>query len=157
MGVGKVIDPSLSWDDLAWVRSLSTLPLVLKGILHPLEAAMAVEHGVDGLVGSNHGGRQLDRVPASIDALAPVVDAVDGRAEVYLDGGIRAGTDVITALALGARAVFIGWPYVFALAAGGEPTVALCFDMLMRELRDAMAQSGARTIEELAADMVLDR
>jgi 4-hydroxymandelate oxidase len=155
-GVGKTIDPSLSWDDLAWVRSLSTLPLVLKGILHPLDAAMAVEHGVDGLVVSNHGGRQLDRVLASIDALAPIVDVVDGRAEVYLDGGIRAGTDVVTALALGARAVFIGRPYVFALAAGGEPSVTLCFDILLRQLREAMALSGARTIEELAADMVLD-
>ncbi|MFI5262496.1 MAG: alpha-hydroxy acid oxidase, partial [Candidatus Limnocylindrales bacterium] len=153
-GIGGEIDPTLDWDDLAWLRSLSDLPLILKGILDPADAARAVEHGADAIIVSNHGGRQLDRTPASIDALEGVVEAVAGQAEVYLDGGVRRGTDVVTALALGARAVLIGRPYVFALAAGGESGVARCLEILDREVRLAMALLGAPTVAELTRDRV---
>lgn len=153
-GVGEAIDPSLSWKDLEWVRSLSGLPLVLKGILDPVDAAMAIDHGAEAIVVSNHGGRQLDHALATLDALAPIVAAVNGRAEVYLDGGIRSGSDVATAVALGARAAFVGRPYVYASAAGGEIGVGRCLDLLAAQLRQAMALSGAGTVRELTPGMV---
>ncbi|MGH3038312.1 MAG: alpha-hydroxy acid oxidase, partial [Gaiellaceae bacterium] len=108
--LGKIVDTSLTWRDLEWLRSECRLPLVVKGILTAEDAALACEHGCAGVVVSNHGGRQLDGVSASLDALPEVADAVAGRAEIYLDGGIRRGTDVAMALALGARAVFVGRP-----------------------------------------------
>jgi 4-hydroxymandelate oxidase len=150
-----LIDESLTWADLAWLRGLSDLPIVIKGILDPADAARAVEHGATGIVVSNHGGRQLDRAPASIDALERVVDAVAGRAEVYLDGGVRRGTDVVTALALGARAVFIGRPYLYAMAAAGEAGVLRCVEILEAELRTAMKLLGAPTLAGLTRDRVL--
>ncbi len=101
---------ALSWEDVAWLRLLSGLPVVIKGVLHPEDTALAVEYEAAGIVVSNHGGRQLDGVPAGIEALPTVVEAVGGRAEVYLDGGVRRGTDVLKALAFGARAVFVGRP-----------------------------------------------
>ncbi len=152
---GHIIDGSLSWDDLAWLGGLSELPLVVKGILDPADAVRAVEHGAAGIVVSNHGGRQLDRAPASIDALEAVVAAVAGRAEVYLDGGVRRGTDVVTALALGARAVFIGRPYLYALAAGGQAGVMRCVEILETEVRIAMALLGSPTVGELTRDRVI--
>ncbi|HEX5466717.1 MAG TPA: alpha-hydroxy acid oxidase [Candidatus Limnocylindrales bacterium] len=152
--IGAEVDPSLTWDDLAWIRSLSDLPLVVKGILRAEDAARAVEAGAAGIVVSNHGGRQLDRAPATIDALEGVVAAVAGRAEVYLDGGVRRGTDVATALALGARACFIGRPFLYALAAGGEAGVERCLEILAAELQVAMALLGAPTVSELTPDLV---
>lgn len=152
--IGALLDGSLRWDDLAWLLGLSNLPLVVKGILDPIDAARAVEHGAAAIVVSNHGGRQLDRAPASLDALEGVVDAVAGRAEVYLDGGVRRGTDVVTALALGARAVFIGRPYLYALAAGGQAGVARCVEILESELRAAMILLGAPTLAALTRDRV---
>lgn len=152
--IGEEIDPTVGWDDLAWVRSLTDLPLVVKGILDPADAVGAVEHGAAGIVVSNHGGRQLDRAPASIDVLEAVVDAVAGRAEVYLDSGVRRGTDVVMAVAMGARAVLIGRPYVFALAAGGESGVARCLEILGEEVRLAMALLGAPTVAQLTRDRV---
>jgi isopentenyl diphosphate isomerase/L-lactate dehydrogenase-like FMN-dependent dehydrogenase len=152
--VGAAVDPSLDWDDLAWLRSLSDLPLVVKGILSGEDAERAVEAGAAGIVVSNHGGRQLDRVPASIDALGEVISAVGGRAEVYLDGGVRRGTDVATALALGARACFIGRPFVYALAAGGEAGLQRAVEILTAELTSAMALLGAPTVRELTRDRV---
>lgn len=152
--IGAEVDPSLDWDDLAWVRSLSDLPVVVKGILDGDEAARAVDAGAAGIVVSNHGGRQLDRAPASLDALEEVVAGVAGRAEVYLDGGVRRGTDVVTALALGARACFIGRPYLFALAAGGEAGVARCLEILAEETRVAMALLGATSVSRLTRDRV---
>ncbi len=152
---GHPTDATLQWSDLAWVRRLSDLPLVVKGILDPADAARAVDHGAAAIVVSNHGGRQLDRSPASIDALEAVVQAVAGRAEVYLDGGVRRGTDVVTALALGARAVFIGRPYVFALAAGGRAGVARCVEILEDELRIAMMLLGAPTVAAITRDRVI--
>ncbi len=152
---GHQVDSSLDWDDLAWLRGLSNLPIVIKGILDPADAVLAVEYGAAGIVVSNHGGRQLDRAPASLDALEPVVQAVAGRAEVYLDGGVRRGTDVITALALGAQAVFIGRPYLYALAAGGQAGLLRLVEILDAEIRIAMALLGAPTMAGITRDRVL--
>ena len=121
----------------------------MKGILTAEDARLCVEHGAAAVVVSNHGGRQLDRIPASIDALEEVVDAIGGRTEVYLDGGIRRGPDVLIALALGARAVFVGRPYLYALAAGGEAGVARAIALLRAEVEIAMALLGARTPSEV--------
>ena len=108
--VQRLFDQSLTWDTLAWLKSITALPMVVKGILTAEDAQLAVEHGAAGIIVSNHGGRQLDGVPATIEALPEVVEAVAGRCEVYLDGGVRRGTDVLKALALGARGVFVGRP-----------------------------------------------
>ena len=142
----SVLDPSITWEDLAWLKDLSPLPLVVKGLLTGEDAELAVLAGADALVVSNHGGRQLDGVPAAIDALAEVVDAVAGRAEVLVDGGIRRGSDVLKALALGARAVGIGRPYLWGLAAGGEAGVRRVLEILRDELKLAMALAGLATI-----------
>jgi isopentenyl diphosphate isomerase/L-lactate dehydrogenase-like FMN-dependent dehydrogenase len=153
--VGFVSDPSLSWADLAWVRQVTALPLVIKGILTSEDARLAVEHGGDGIVVSNHGGRQLDRAIASIDALEEVAQAVGGRAEIYLDGGVRRGSDVVTALALGARSVFIGRPYLWALAAGGQAGVARALELIAAEIENAMALLGTRNIAEITRTHVI--
>ena len=137
-------DASLSWDDLAWIRSSTELPIAVKGILAPDDARLAVEHGAAAVWVSNHGGRQLDRAPAAIDMLEPVADAVAGRAEIYLDGGVRRGVDVLTALALGARAVFVGRPYLYALAYGGVEGVSSMLRLIRAELVAAMALLGVR-------------
>jgi isopentenyl diphosphate isomerase/L-lactate dehydrogenase-like FMN-dependent dehydrogenase len=119
---------------------------VLKGLVTGADAARAAEEGVAGVLVSNHGGRQLDRTIATIDALEEVVGEVSGRAEVYLDGGVRRGVDVVTALALGARAVFIGRPYLFALAAAGEKGVVRALELLRAELANAMGLLGATSL-----------
>jgi isopentenyl diphosphate isomerase/L-lactate dehydrogenase-like FMN-dependent dehydrogenase len=149
MVIGGLNDASLTWRDLEWLRGATELPVVLKGVLTSEDAALAVDHGVDGLIVSNHGGRQLDRTPPTIDVLAEIVDAVAGRAEVYLDGGVRRGADVITALALGARGVFVGRPIVFGLAVGGEKGARRAIDILADELRTDLALLGTTTPEEL--------
>ena len=144
-----------TWDDLASLRvGAPDLPLVLKGILTPEDAVLAVEHGAAGVWVSNHGGRQLDRVPATLDVLEEIVAAVDGRAEVYLDGGVRRATDVLMALALGARAVFIGRPIVYGLAIAGEHGVADVLGMLRTELEVAMALLGTPTLSDVTRDRV---
>jgi len=145
---------ALTWEDVTWIRSLTDLPLVLKGVLHPEDAALAVEHGVAGIVVSNHGGRQLDGTSASVEALPAVVEALDGRAEVYLDGGIRRGTDVLKALALGARAVFVGRPVLWGLAVNGEAGARHVLEMLRDELERAMVLAGQPGVEELDPDLV---
>ena len=143
------VDPTLTWRDLEWVRAATELPLVLKGILTREDAVLAVEHGVDAVWVSNHGGRQLDTVAASIDALPEVVEVVAGRCEVYLDGGIRRGTDVVKALALGARAAFVGRPIAAGLAVGGETGVARVLDLLRNELELALGLVGCTSTNEL--------
>jgi isopentenyl diphosphate isomerase/L-lactate dehydrogenase-like FMN-dependent dehydrogenase len=143
-------DPALTWDDLEWVRASTSLPLVLKGIEAPEDAALAVEHGVDAIAVSNHGGRQLDRALAPLDALEEVVQSVGGRVEVYVDGGVRRGGDVVTALALGARAAFIGRPYVYALAAGGQRGVERALELLAAEIENAMALLGAPDVTKIS-------
>jgi 4-hydroxymandelate oxidase len=140
---------SLTWDDLATIRSWSSLPLVLKGIMTAEDALLAVDHGVDGIVVSNHGARQLDRTPAPIDVLEEIVDTVSSRAEVWVDGGVRRGLDIAIAIALGARGVLVGKPILWALAAAGQPGVARALAILREEFEIALALLGARTPADL--------
>ena len=134
---------TLTWRDIATIRSWAPgLPLVLKGILHADDARLAVEHGADAIVVSNHGARQLDRVAAPVDVLEEVVDAVAGRCEVWVDGGVRRGLDVAIALALGARGVLLGRPVLWALAAGGENGVARALAIMREEFEIALALLG---------------
>jgi 4-hydroxymandelate oxidase len=140
----------LTWDDLDTIRGWSSLPLVLKGILTAEDARLAVEHGAAGVWVSNHGGRQLDRVAAPIDVLAEVVEAVDGRAEVYLDGGVRRGPDVAIALAMGARAVFSARPFLYALACAGDAGVAHALAIVREEILRTFALLGVRSPTELS-------
>ena len=147
--------PTLTWDTLEWLRSICSLPMVLKGILAGDDARLAVERSVAGIVVSNHGGRQLDGVPASIDALPEVVEAVESRCEVYVDGGIRRGTDVLKALALGARAVLVGRPVLWGLAVDGAHGVAQVLEMLRAELEHAMALAGRPSIAEIDRSAVI--
>jgi isopentenyl diphosphate isomerase/L-lactate dehydrogenase-like FMN-dependent dehydrogenase len=144
----------LTWEDLAWLRELSSLPLLLKGILTAEDAVRAVQEGVDGIVVSNHGGRQLDGSPAAITALPEVVEAVAGRIPVLLDGGVRRGTDVLKALALGACAVLIGRPNLWGLAVGGEEGVLTVLEHIRGEFDNAMAIAGVRSVEEITRDLV---
>ncbi len=142
-------DLAISWDFFDWLRSVTKLPLIIKGVLRKEDAAKAVSLGLDGIVVSNHGGRRLDGMPATIDMLPEVVQAVGGKAEVYLDRGIRRGTDVLIALALGARAVLIGRPYAWALAADGEAGVAKVIDLLREEFLNAMVATGCAKISDI--------
>lgn len=139
------MEPSLVWADLETIRSWTSLPLVLKGIMTAEDARIAVERGVDGIVVSNHGARQLDRVPAAIDVLAEVVAAVGGRAEVWVDGGVRRGLDIAIARALGARGVLVGRPVFWALAAGGAAGVERAIAILREEFTLALALLGTPT------------
>jgi 4-hydroxymandelate oxidase len=143
---------SLGWDDVGTIRSWSGLPLVLKGILTPADARLAVEHGADAIVVSNHGARQLDRTPAPIDVLESIVEAVDGRLEVWVDGGVRRGLDVLTALALGARGVLVGRPILWGLAVGGEAGVARVLRILRDELDKAMPLLGTATAADVTRE-----
>ncbi len=149
-----LVDPALNWRDVEWLRGITRLPIVLKGILTAEDAALGAEHGAAAIWVSNHGGRQLDTAISSIEALPEVVEAVDGRAEVYLDGGVRRGTDVLKALALGARAVFLGRPIVYGLACGGEAGVARTLALLQEELRLAMVLSGQADVQALSPRLV---
>jgi (S)-2-hydroxy-acid oxidase len=143
-------DQSLTWGDLSWIRDAAGgAPLVVKGILTKEDAKLALEYGVEGVVVSNHGGRQLDHTPATIDVLEEVVEATGGACEVYLDGGVRRGTDVLTALALGARGVFVGRPFLYALAAAGQQGVRRALDLMNGEIVNAMTLLGATRIEEI--------
>ncbi|MFF5475559.1 alpha-hydroxy acid oxidase [Streptomyces achromogenes] len=145
------------WDDLARLRELTDLPLVLKGVLHPEDARVAVDRGVDALVVSNHGGRQLDAAPASVEALPAVAEAVAGRVPVLLDGGVRRGTDIALALALGARAVGVGRPVLWALATGGEDGVRKALTALREDFEQVLALCGGRRPPDLTADQVVPR
>jgi 4-hydroxymandelate oxidase len=147
-------DASLAWHDLPWLRSLSPLPLVLKGILTGEDARLAAEAGVEGIVVSNHGGRQLDGAPGTLDVLPEAVEAVAGRAEVYLDGGVRHGTDVLKALALGARAVLVGRPVLWGLAVAGELGVRRVLEKLRDELTLAMQLAGRRSVADVDRSLV---
>lgn len=153
--VADQIDRSLNWKDVKWLQTITNLPILVKGVLTAEDASLAVEAGVAGIIVSNHGARQLDYVPATITALEEVVKAARGRVPVFLDGGIRRGTDVFKALALGASGVFIGRPVVFALAAAGEAGVRKAVEMLHDEFELTMALSGCRSIEEITRAHVI--
>ncbi len=144
-----LLDASVSWRDLEWIAGESKLPVVLKGVVTAEDAELAVEHGAAAIVVSNHGGRQLDGAPATLDVLPEVADAVAGRVEVYLDGGIRRGTDVAKALALGGRAVLAGRAPVFGLAAAGEDGVRHVLELLRDELTLALCLLGCTSPDEL--------
>jgi lactate 2-monooxygenase len=146
--------PSLTWDDFAWLRERTTLPIVVKGILHPDDARLAIEHGLDALVVSNHGGRQVDGAIASLDALPGVVEAVGGRIPVLFDSGIRGGADAFKALALGATAVLLGRPYVYGLALRGEAGVRDVIRNLVADFDLTMALSGCRTVTDIRPECV---
>jgi isopentenyl diphosphate isomerase/L-lactate dehydrogenase-like FMN-dependent dehydrogenase len=147
--VAQFTNPRLTWEDLEFLRSRTTLPLALKGILHPDDARAAQEHGVDAVVVSNHGGRQIDGAIASLDALPAVIDAVGGELEVLVDSGVRSGADVFKALALGADAVLIGRPYLWGLAAGGEAGVVAVLRSLLAELDLTLGLSGHTRVDQL--------
>ncbi len=147
--------PSLQWDELKLLRRHTRLPIVLKGILHPEDARAAVAHGVDGLIVSNHGGRQVDGAIASVDALAGIVDAVSGRIPVLLDSGVRGGADVFKALALGAAAVCLGRPYVFGLAIAGERGVREVVGNVLAELDLVLGLAGRTSVREMDRSAVL--
>jgi 4-hydroxymandelate oxidase len=144
-----VFDPSLTWEGIDWIRSFARVPILLKGIMAAEDARLAAEHDVAGVIVSNHGARNLDTTPATIEALPAVAEAVDGRLPVLLDGGVRRGTDVVKALALGARAVLVGRPYLFGLAAAGAAGVEAVLRILLTELMSAMALCGRPTLASI--------
>jgi 4-hydroxymandelate oxidase len=145
---------TVTWEDLEWLAGFG-LPVIVKGVLHPDDAQLAIDHGAAGIVVSNHGGRQLDAAIASLDALPSVVEAVDGRVPVIMDGGIRRGTDALIALALGATAVGIGRPVLWGLAVDGEAGVGRILDLLADELAYSMALAGAANLAALTRDLVV--
>jgi 4-hydroxymandelate oxidase len=148
------LEPTLTWESVAWIRSFAKTPVLLKGILAPDDGARAASEGLAGVIVSNHGGRNLDTTPASIEALPAVAEAVRGRIPLLLDGGIRRGTDVVKALALGARAVLIGRPYVWGLAVDGAAGVQRVIDILRDELEAAMALCGAPRLDLLNRQII---
>jgi L-lactate dehydrogenase (cytochrome) len=154
--IANNFDRSITWADLDWIRAAWDGPLVIKGVLDREDARDAVKAGAQGLVVSNHGGRQLDGVRSSISALPPIVDAVGGDLELYLDGGVRSGLDVLKACALGAKACFVGRAWAYALGAGGEAAVARMLETLRAELEVAMVLTGCRSIRDAGRDL-LDR
>jgi 4-hydroxymandelate oxidase len=151
---GRELTVALTWNYLEWLKSATKLPILLKGVLATEDARQAVACGMSGIVVSNHGGRQLDGAPASIDVLRDIATAVDGRLEVLLDSGVRRGTDVLRALALGAKAVLVGRPYAWALAANGEKGVLRALEMLREEFSTAMALAGCSQVVEIDASLI---
>jgi 4-hydroxymandelate oxidase len=152
--VRDIVMSALNWDHIAWLRSKTKLPVLIKGVLHAEDARLAVHHGVAGIVVSNHGGRQLDTVAATIDVLPEIATAVGGAVPVLLDGGIRRGTDVVKALALGADAVGVGRPVVWGLAAGGREGVTQVLELLREDFDQALALCGGRHPADLTPDQV---
>jgi L-lactate dehydrogenase (cytochrome) len=152
--IEEMFDGTVCWADLDWIREVWDGPILLKGVLRAEEAVRAAEAGLDGVVVSNHGGRQLDHVPATIDVLPEIVDAVGDRMDVLVDSGFRRGSDIAAALALGAKAVLLGRAHLFGLAAAGEAGVRTCIDILAEELRMTMQLCGARNITELDRDLI---
>jgi 4-hydroxymandelate oxidase len=152
--VSSYIDPAISWRDVEWLRSITKLPLLIKGIVRADDARRAVEAGARGVIVSNHGGRQLDGSPATIDALPFVADAVAGRAEVFADGGIRRGTDVVKAIARGARAVMVGRPVLWGLAVDAERGVARVLQILRDEIDNALGLCGCTSIADVGPDLL---
>jgi L-lactate dehydrogenase (cytochrome)/(S)-mandelate dehydrogenase len=153
--MGALLDPAMSWSDIDAVRKVWKGPLIIKGILHPEDAVEAAARGIDAVVVSNHGGRQLDGAAASIEALPGVVAAVAGRIPVLVDGGVRRGVDVVRALALGARLCLIGRPQLWGLAVAGEAGVAHVLDIFRREIDRTMGLCGVTRIADIGPDLLL--
>ena len=149
-----LLDPGLTWKEIEWLRSLTRLPMLLKGILNAEDAVRAADLGASGIIVSNHGGRNLDTLPATIDALPEVAARMSGRVPVLVDGGIRRGTDVLKAIALGASAVLIGRPYLHGLAVGGADGVARVINILRREFEMAMALTGRTSVSQIDASVI---
>jgi isopentenyl diphosphate isomerase/L-lactate dehydrogenase-like FMN-dependent dehydrogenase len=152
--MASLLDPSMNWSDVAELRKLWKGPLILKGILDPAEARRAIDEGIDGLIVSNHGGRQLDSAPATIDALPAVAEAVRGRLPILLDGGVRRGGDVVKAIALGAAACLIGRPQLWGLAVAGEAGVAHVLDIYRREIDRVMGHCGITRLADIKPDLI---
>lgn len=152
--VAAYLDASLNWKDIEWLRSITKLPLLIKGIACKEDAILSVDHGADGIVVSNHGGRQLDTCRATIDVLPEVADAVHGKIEILIDGGVRRGTDVIKAIALGAKAVLIGRPVIWGLALNGENGVKAVLEIFRKELDLAMALCGCDSVKKISKDLI---
>jgi 4-hydroxymandelate oxidase len=152
--VNKYLDPSLSWKDIEWLKSITSLPIIIKGIACKEDAALSVIHGADGIVVSNHGGRQLDTSRATIDVLPEISETVNGEIEILLDGGIRRGTDMIKAVALGAKAVLIGRPVLWGLASDGQAGVLSVLNILKKEFDIAMALCGCDSVKKISKDLI---
>ncbi|HIF17340.1 MAG TPA: alpha-hydroxy-acid oxidizing protein [Cycloclasticus sp.] len=152
----ELINKSLTWRDIRWIKEHAGLPIYLKGILHPKDAQLAIEHGVDGIIVSNHGGRQLDTSVASIDALPAISKAVNKQIPIILDGGIRRGTDILKALALGAQCVGIGRPVIWGLSHSGQQGVEDILTILQSELKLVMALAGCASISDINAGLIAD-
>lgn len=152
--IASQFDPTLSWKDVAWVRSLWPGKLIIKGVLDPEDARAAVDAGADAVVVSNHGGRQLDAAPAAISVLPQVVQAIGGRCEVWFDSGVRSGQDVLRALALGARATLIGKAYLYGLGAQGQAGVTRALELIRNELDVSMALTGTRSVQEIGPQVL---
>jgi 4-hydroxymandelate oxidase len=153
----ELLNPALTWKDIEWLRSITKLPVLLKGVLNPEDAARAVDAGVAGVIVSNHGARNLDTVPSTAAALPRIVERVQGKMLLMVDGGIRRGTDVLKALALGAQAVLIGRPFLFGLAVAGAEGVARAVDILRNELMMAMALTGPTAIAQIDRSVLWER
>ena len=152
--ISREFDPTLTWQSVEWLRSITTLPILLKGVVTPEDATLAVEHGAAGIIVSNHGGRQLDGAEPTLDALPRVAGAVGHRIPVLVDGGIRRGTDVVKALCLGARAVLVARPYLWGLAVGCQQGVEHVLALLRAEVERTLALLGRPTVQSLGPDVV---
>lgn len=153
----ELLNPRLTWKDVEWLCSVAKIPVLLKGVLNPLDATLALNTGVAGLIVSNHGARNLDTLPSTAEALPGVAEKVGGKLAVLVDGGIRRGTDVLKALAMGANAVLIGRPYLYALAVGGDAGVARAIEILRTELMMAMALTGHTAIKQIDRTVLWDK
>jgi L-lactate dehydrogenase (cytochrome) len=151
----RQFDPTLCWDDIEWIKQQWGGKLIIKGILDAEDARLAVQHGADALIVSNHGGRQLDGAPSSIAALPAIIDAVGEQVEVHMDGGIRSGQDVIKALALGAKGVYLGRAFLYGLGAMGEDGVTKCLEIIRKELDLTMAFCGVTDVQKLDTRILL--
>lgn len=154
--LSSFLDPSLSWKDIEWIRSITKMPIILKGILSPEDARLAIECGINGIIVSNHGGRQLDTTVPTIYALPKIVESVNGKIDAYIDGGIRRGVDILKALALGAKAVLVGRPIIWGLVSNGATGVYDVLCLLQEELKLTMALCGVKNIYEITSDLIFN-
>jgi 4-hydroxymandelate oxidase len=153
--INELWEDNLQWQDLEWLASITDLPIYVKGILRPDDARTALDHGAGGIIVSNHGGRQLDTAPATIDVIGDIAEAVGDQTDILMDGGIRRGTDIIKAIALGAKAVLIGRPMMYSLAYDGEAGANHALDLIQEEFKTAMILCGCRTLADITPDLLM--